>query len=83
MKIVTLIEDNNTDVDEGLTVRPLITRHGLSLYIESKGLKILFDTGPDESIIDNAEELSIDLSEIDFAVVSHGHYDHGGGVSAF
>ncbi|MBC8452229.1 MAG: MBL fold metallo-hydrolase, partial [Spirochaetes bacterium] len=83
MKIVTLIEDKVVGIGDGKNEQNLISRHGLSLYIESNGLKILFDTGPDSSIINNAEQLEIDLSEIDFAVISHGHYDHGGGVPAF
>ncbi|NQT61130.1 MAG: MBL fold metallo-hydrolase [Bacteroidetes bacterium] len=83
MRIVTLLEDNVSDCCEGHAARLLTARHGLSLYIESNGLIILFDTGPDGSIIDNSEKLSVDLTEIDFAVVSHGHYDHGGGISAF
>ena len=83
MKIVTLIEDSVVEYDQGQTDQHLTYKHGLSLYIESNGLKILFDTGPDDSIIENAEKLSVDLREVDFAIVSHGHYDHGGGVSAF
>jgi len=83
MKIVTLIEDTVVEYGQEQADQLLTHRHGLSLYIESNGLKILFDTGPDNSIIENAEKLSIDLTEVDFAVVTHGHYDHGGGVSAF
>ncbi len=83
MKIFTLIEDKDGGFADVQGEQVLVSRHGLSLYIESNGFKILFDTGPDGSIIHNAEQLAINLSEIDFAVVSHGHYDHGGGVPAF
>lgn len=83
MIITTLIEDSIVESDQRKPDQLLTCKHGLSLYIESNGLKILFDTGPDVSIIANAEKLSVDLTEVDFAVVSHGHYDHGGGVSAF
>lgn len=61
----------------------LLARHGLSLYIETKKLKLLFDTGPDDSLVQNAAFLGIDLSRIDAVVLSHGHYDHGGGLRAF
>lgn len=57
--------------------------HGLSLYIETKGKKILFDMGQTALFVCNAKKLGIDLSEADLAVLSHGHYDHGGGLGAF
>ncbi len=57
--------------------------HGLSLYIESNNKKILFDMGQTDAFAKNAEVLGIDLSKVDFAVLSHGHYDHGGGLHTF
>lgn len=57
--------------------------HGLSLYIEAEGYKILADTGASEKTISNAAKLGVDLSEADFVVLSHGHYDHAGGIRAF
>jgi 7,8-dihydropterin-6-yl-methyl-4-(beta-D-ribofuranosyl)aminobenzene 5'-phosphate synthase len=53
---------------------------GQSLLVEIDGLKILFDTGPSGHVIDNAKKLGIDLSTIDKIVLSHGHYDHTGGL---
>lgn len=57
--------------------------HGLSLYIETKENKILFDMGQTDLFYHNAITLGIDLSQVDIAIVSHGHYDHGGGLSTF
>ncbi len=57
--------------------------HGLSLFIESCGKNILFDMGQSELFAENAEKLGIDISKVDFAVLSHGHYDHGGGIEKF
>ena len=76
MKITALIE--NTTNDSRLTAE-----HGLSLYIETKRHRILFDTGQSGVFADNAKALGVDLKNIDFAVISHGHYDHGGGIARF
>ncbi len=72
-KITTLIEDNPSD-----DVR-LYNEHGLSLYMVINGMKILFDTGKSGDFIKNAELLEIDLNNLDYVVLSHGHYDHTGG----
>ena len=76
MKIITLLE--NTAYGAGLCAA-----HGLSLYIETPKHKILFDMGPDGRFIENAKKLGVDLSAVDIAVLSHGHFDHGGGLRAF
>lgn len=76
MKIISLTE-NTTKRDN------IIAEHGLSLYIEANGQKILFDMGQTDSFYKNALTLGIDLSEIDIAILSHGHYDHGGGLKQF
>ena len=57
--------------------------HGLSLYIETAHHKILFDMGQTDLFAQNAKNLGISLTEVDYAVLSHGHYDHGGGLAAF
>ena len=76
MKITVLIENT--------TVRPdLDCEHGLSLYIEACGKKILFDAGQTGAFADNAQKLGIDLATVDLAILSHGHYDHGGGLLRF
>lgn len=76
MKIVTLIE--NTCGREGC-----LSEHGLSLYIETAGHKLLMDTGASDAFIRNAELLGVDLQAVDTVVLSHGHYDHSGGLRAF
>ena len=76
MRITALAE--NTSVSEKFGAE-----HGLSLYIETEKYNILFDMGQTELFSENAEKLGIDLSMADIAVLSHGHYDHGGGLKKF
>ncbi len=54
--------------------------HGLSLYIEALNKKILMDVGQSNIFLQNAEKLNIDISSIDYLVLSHGHHDHGKGL---
>jgi 7,8-dihydropterin-6-yl-methyl-4-(beta-D-ribofuranosyl)aminobenzene 5'-phosphate synthase len=61
----------------------LKSSHGLCFYIETKNHKILFDMGPDAAFLENAEKLGVDIGAVDLAILSHGHYDHGGGLEAF
>lgn len=76
MKIITLIE--NLVYEEGL-----VAEHGLSVYIETANRKMLFDTGQSGIFIQNAKTLSIAIENIDSVVLSHGHYDHTGGLYPF
>ena len=76
MKLFTLIE--NTTCDDSL-----VCEHGLSLYIEACGQRILFDAGQSGAFADNAEKMGVDLTQIDLCILSHGHYDHGGGLKRF
>lgn len=61
----------------------LAARHGLSLFLETDAGRVLFDMGPDGSFLDNARALGMDVSTAGCAVLSHGHYDHGGGLAAY
>ncbi len=76
MKLVTLIENTAAEAH-------LAAEHGLSLYLETKEHKILFDFGQTDAFAANAETLGIDLTQVDIAILSHGHYDHGGGLGKF
>lgn len=57
--------------------------HGLSLYIETEDKNILFDSGKTGMFFDNAKQLGVDISQVDVVVISHGHYDHTGGLKTF
>lgn len=76
MRITVLIE--NTTRDERLAAE-----HGLSLFVETSRETILFDSGRSGAFADNAVKLGVDLEKVDLAVLSHGHYDHGGGLFRF
>ncbi len=57
--------------------------HGLSLLAQTSGKTILFDFGQSDAFARNADALGIDLNNVDLAVLSHGHYDHGDGIGEF
>ena len=71
--ITTLVE--NTAQKHGL-----LAEHGLAFLLQVEGLNILFDTGQTDIIGHNAQQLGIDLQAVDSIVLSHGHYDHTGGL---
>lgn len=76
MKLTVLCENTTARED-------ILAEHGLSLYLETGGVRILFDMGQTDAFARNADTLGIDLAKVDFAVLSHGHYDHGGGLGTF
>ncbi len=73
---LTVVVDNKTR-------DRLCQEHGYSLHITTSGNKeILFDTGQSDVVVANAKQLGIDLKKLCAVVLSHGHYDHSGGISA-
>ncbi len=76
MKITCLAENTSLRSD-------INAEHGLSLYIETASHRILFDMGQTELFAENAKKLGVNLAGADLAVLSHGHYDHGGGLRKF
>lgn len=59
----------------------LLAEHGFALWVEIGERKILFDTGAGKVIGNNAAVLGFDLAEAPIVVLSHGHYDHTGGLA--
>ncbi|WP_435234730.1 MBL fold metallo-hydrolase [Psychromonas sp. PT13] len=71
---ITVIVDNKSQIG-------LKNEHGLAIYIEYNGQRILFDNGQNkEALFYNAEQLNIPLTNLDFIILSHGHYDHSGNL---
>jgi len=75
-QITTLLENR-------VSGKNLKCEHGLSFHIQTASGAYLFDTGQSGRFIDNALKLGIDLSQVDAVVLSHGHYDHAGGLLHF
>ncbi|MDX9888432.1 MAG: MBL fold metallo-hydrolase [Anaerovoracaceae bacterium] len=61
----------------------LESEHGLSIYVETINHKVLFDTGASNGFLNNAQKMGVTIPHIDVALISHGHYDHGGGLLGF
>lgn len=78
VRITVLIDDS--PAPEG---GKLVTEHGLSIYGQTADGSMLFDTGQSgPALLTNAQALGIDLGSLSAVVLSHGHYDHTGGVPA-
>jgi len=75
VSITTLVEDTVSGTG-------LLGEHGLSFWIEYGDRRVLFDTGQTGLLLKNARILGVDLSKADAIVLSHGHYDHTGGLAA-
>ena len=76
MRIVTLIENTPG-------ARACAAEHGLSFYVETASHKLLADVGATDAFLKNAALLGVDIAQVDTVVISHGHYDHTGGLMSF
>ena len=74
---ITMLTDNQVDRGDGL-----LAEHGLCLLVEMGGRKVPLDAGQTNVCLRNARQLGVDLSDVNAVVLSHGHYDHGGGLPA-
>ena len=77
MMRVTVVVDNMVSISDK---RPLRAEHGLSLLVEHEGQTFLFDMGQTDILLHNLSLLQIHPADIDVLVISHGHYDHTGGL---
>ncbi len=75
---VTILVDNS--INEKLDLQ---TEHGLSIYFEIDNYRWLYDVGATNAFYNNAQKLGIQIDLIDFLIISHGHYDHIGGLGIF
>ncbi|HGJ66004.1 TPA: MBL fold metallo-hydrolase [bacterium] len=73
MKIKTLVENTSNMSD-------LIAEHGLSFLIETENESLIFDTGQGNALLHNISKMNIDLMKVNKIILSHGHYDHTGGL---
>jgi 7,8-dihydropterin-6-yl-methyl-4-(beta-D-ribofuranosyl)aminobenzene 5'-phosphate synthase len=78
MEVTSLIDHVKTTPGAGIT-----TEWGLSLHLKCNDFSMLFDMGSSGHFIHNAAALGIDIHSVEVAVLSHGHYDHGGGLRSF
>jgi 7,8-dihydropterin-6-yl-methyl-4-(beta-D-ribofuranosyl)aminobenzene 5'-phosphate synthase len=78
MEVTSLIDHVKTTTGTGIT-----TEWGLSLHVACDNFSVLFDMGPSGHFLHNAAALGIDIHTVDLAALSHGHYDHGGGLRSF
>lgn len=71
---ITILADN-------LAGNNLVSEHGLAFWLEAEACSILFDTGAGDALFANAATLNIDPARAGLLVLSHGHYDHTGGIA--
>lgn len=72
-----------TSLVDKYSINNLLTENGLSFYIGFKGKKILYDAGLKNAFLKNANSLKIKLEDVGLLILSHGHFDHTGGLGEF
>ena len=78
MQVTSLIE--NSSLEDSESLKP---EFGLSIHLQHEGSRVLFDMGSSHAFAENAALLDVDISAVDAAVISHQHFDHGGGLAHF
>jgi len=78
MEVTSLVDHVKTTTGKGITAE-----WGLSLHVKCDDFSLLFDMGSSGRFMRNAAALGIDIKSVELAVLSHGHYDHGGGLRSF
>lgn len=73
---ITILVDNEVRPKMGL-----VAEHGFSAMVERGFQRLLFDTGQGRALMHNANTLGMDLAGLISVILSHGHYDHTGGLS--
>ncbi|HNQ89352.1 MAG TPA: MBL fold metallo-hydrolase [Verrucomicrobiota bacterium] len=69
-------------VENSAHARGLMGEHGLAYHVQAGARSVLFDTGQTDLVVRNARRLGVDLSRLEAVALSHGHFDHSGGVAA-
>ncbi len=72
--LIKVLSEHTSLTDE------FLHEHGLSIYIETEEKKILFDTGASDVFAKNARKMDVDISKVDYLIISHAHDDHAGGM---
>ena len=75
LKKITVICENSVG-----TAKKAVGEHGFSCLVETTAGNYLFDTGQGTGFVRNSSVLGLDLEDIEGIILSHGHYDHAGGL---
>lgn len=74
---VTIVVDNSVPIS---AKKPFLAEHGLSLLLETDSYKLLLDAGQSSAVVQNLSLLGVHPLQLDAIAISHGHYDHTGGI---